>query len=124
MTVPSDGVNKPRGKYWWIILARGIFALALGLGLFLPFIDSKNSLLNFMAIYWLLSGISSIGWGFRGARRKGVWFVAGLVGIIGGSVCHPPTPACSPNHSPDCIPCDAWVNRPIYEESSKKAHPL
>ena len=86
MTAPSDGIQKPRGKYWWITLARGVFALALGLGLFLPIVDSMSSLLNFMAMYWLFSGISSLGWGLRGARRKGVWFVAGLLGIIGGSL--------------------------------------
>jgi uncharacterized membrane protein HdeD (DUF308 family) len=86
MTTPSDGVKKPPGKYWWITLARGVFALALGLGLLLPYIDSKSSLLNFMAMYWLFSGISSISWGLRGARRKGLWFVAGIMGITGGSV--------------------------------------
>lgn len=86
MTVPSDGIKKPTGKYWWITLARGVFALALGLGLFLPFVDSQSSLLNFMAMYWLFSGISSISWGLSGARRKGLWFVAGLLGITGGSV--------------------------------------
>jgi len=86
MTVPSDGIKKPRGKYWWITLARGVFALALGLGLFLPYVDSQSNLLNFMAMYWLFSGISSISWGLRGARRKGVWFVAGLLGITGGAL--------------------------------------
>ena len=86
MTASSDGVKKPRGKYWWITLARGVFALALGLGLLLPYIDSKSSLLNFMAMYWLFSGISSISWGLRGARRKGLWFMAGIMGITGGSV--------------------------------------
>ena len=86
MTVPSDRVKKPRGKFWWITLARGVFALALGLGLFLPYVDSQSNLLNFMAMYWLFSGISSISWGLRGARRKGVWFVAGLLGITGGAL--------------------------------------
>ena len=86
MTAPSDGIQKTRGKYWWITLARGVFALALGLGLFLPIVDSTNNLLNFMAMYWLFSGISSISWGLRGARRKGLWFVAGIMGITGGSV--------------------------------------
>ena len=86
MTTPRNGVKKPLGKYWVITLTRGVFALALGLGLFLPSIDSNSSLLNFMAMYWLLSGISSISWGIRGARRKGMWFVAGLMGIAGGSV--------------------------------------
>jgi uncharacterized membrane protein HdeD (DUF308 family) len=86
MTVPSDGVKKPSGKYWWLTLARGVFALALGLGLFLPYVDSKSNILNFMAMYWLFSGISSISWGLRGARRKGLWFMAGIMGITGGSV--------------------------------------
>ena len=86
MTASSDEVKKPRGKYWWITLARGVFALALGLGLLLPYVDSKNNMLNFMAMYWLFSGISSISWGLRGARRKGLWFVAGIMGITGGLV--------------------------------------
>jgi uncharacterized membrane protein HdeD (DUF308 family) len=86
MTTPNDGVKKPPGKFWWITLARGVFALALGLGLLLPYIDSKSNLLNFMAMYWLFSGISSISWGLSGARRKGMWFVAGIMGIAGGSV--------------------------------------
>ena len=86
MTVPSNRVKKASGKYWWLTLARGVFALALGLGLLLPYVDSKSNMLNFMAMYWLFSGISSIIWGLRGARRKGLWFVAGLLGITGGSV--------------------------------------
>ena len=86
MTVPGDQDKKPRGKFWWLTLARGVFALALGIGLLLPYVDSRNNLLNFMAMYWLFSGISSISWGLSRARRKGVWFVAGLMGIIGGSL--------------------------------------
>ena len=86
MTVPSDGAKKPRGKYWWVTLARGVFALALGVGLFVPYFDSQDKLLNFMAMYWLFSGISSILWGLRGARRKGMWFIAGIIGIVGGAV--------------------------------------
>jgi len=86
MTAPSDGVKKPPGKYWWITLARGVFALALGIGLLLPYVDSKSNLLNFMAMYWLFSGISSISWGIRRAKRKGLWFAAGIMGITGGSV--------------------------------------
>ena len=86
MTVPGDGVKKPRGKFWWLTLARGVFALALGIGLLLPYVDSRNNLLNFMAMYWLFSGISSISWGIRGAKRKGLWFVAGIMGVVGGSV--------------------------------------
>jgi len=86
MTASSDGVKKPRGKNWWITFARGVFALALGVGLFVPDFDSQDKLLNFMAMYWLFSGISSILWGLRGARRKGLWFVAGIIGIVGGAV--------------------------------------
>jgi len=86
MTASSDGVKKPRGKNWWITLVRGVFALALGVGLFVPYFDSQDKLLNFMAMYWLFSGISSILWGLRGARRKGLWFVAGIIGIVGGAV--------------------------------------
>ena len=47
MSSPINGVKKPRGKYWVITLARGVFALALGLGLFLPSVDSSSNLLKF-----------------------------------------------------------------------------
>lgn len=103
MTIPSDGVNKPRDKYWVITLARGVFAFALGLGLFLPTVDSSSSLLNYMAMYWLFSGISSISWGIRGARRKEMWFVAGLMGIAGGSVILP-RPRATPGIAPEVFP--------------------
>ncbi len=108
MTVPSDGVKKPRGKYWWLTLARGVFALALGLGLLLPYIDSKSNLLNFMAMYWLFSGISSISWGLRGARRKGLWFVAGIMGITGGSVILL-RPRTVPIIAPEAFPIMFWI---------------
>lgn len=37
-----------------------------------------------MGMYWLVSGVMSITWGLRAARRPGVWLAAGIVGVIGG----------------------------------------
>ena len=73
MTVPSDGVKKPRGKYWWITLARGVFALALGLGLLLA----------------VLTGLVHIFGGFQSSNNEGyegrVWtwssFLLGITEI-------------------------------------------
>jgi uncharacterized membrane protein HdeD (DUF308 family) len=44
-----------------------------------------------MGMYWLVSGVMSITWGLRAARRPGVWLAAGIVGVIGGVaiVSHP-----------------------------------
>jgi uncharacterized membrane protein HdeD (DUF308 family) len=84
-TTEAEG-RKSVGKFWWLTMIRGIFALSLGISLAVPGIGSEDRILNFMGVYWFTSGVSSITWGVRGARRKGLWLLAGIVGLIGGLV--------------------------------------
>ena len=71
-------------EHWWITLVRGIAALLLGLALLVAPVRSRPMMAQYMGTYWLASGVMSITWGLRVARRPGVWLVAGIVGVIGG----------------------------------------
>ena len=77
-------------KYWWLNTVRGVAALAIGIGLLLPFellaeADQLETILfQFIGIYLLVSGIMSLIWGFSNHRRFGLWLLAGALGLIGG----------------------------------------
>jgi len=94
--VQQDGLKTPAEvqsftiKYWWLNFVRGIVALFLGLGLFLPVevifqVDHVQTMLfQFIGIYLLLSGIMSLIWGFSNRRRLGMWILAGALGLVAG----------------------------------------
>ncbi len=71
-------------KYWWITLIRGIAALLLGMALLVAPVRGRPMMAQYMGMYWLASGVLSVVWGMRAARRPGVWLVAGVVGVLGG----------------------------------------
>lgn len=73
-----------RRPAFWIPLIRGLFAISLGLALLIQPDRSRPTLVNFMGIYWLMSGILSIRWGVRGDRPRRLSIVAGLVGMLAG----------------------------------------
>lgn len=69
---------------FWITLARGIFALTLGVAVLLEPDKTHPTLVNFIGMYWLVSGVVSARWGLRGERARGLPLVAGVLGIIAG----------------------------------------
>ena len=69
---------------FWIPLIRGLFAVSLGLALFIQPDRSRPMLVNFMGMYWLMSGILSVRWGVRGQRPRRLSVLAGLVGVLAG----------------------------------------
>jgi uncharacterized membrane protein HdeD (DUF308 family) len=72
-------------RLWWLNLVRGIVALIVGILIFgWPGIATRI-FVNFMAIFWLASGLMSLQWGFSTRQKNGLWLVAGVVGIIIGS---------------------------------------
>ena len=73
-----------RKPAFWIPLIRGIFAISLGLALFFQPDKSRPMLVNFMGLYWLMSGILSIRWGVRGHRPRRLSVLAGVVGVLAG----------------------------------------
>lgn len=73
-------------KLWWLNLVRGIIALVVGLLIFgWPDVGGRL-FVNFIAVFWLLSGLLSLQWGVSTHQKKGLWLVAGLVGTSIGLV--------------------------------------
>jgi len=72
-------------RFWWLNLVRGIVAMIVGI-MILGWPNIGRSLfVNFLAIFWLVSGLMSLQWGFSTHHKKGLWLVAGLVGTVVGS---------------------------------------
>jgi uncharacterized membrane protein HdeD (DUF308 family) len=72
-------------RLWWLNLVRGIVALFVGI-LILGWPNIGRTLfVNFLAIFWLASGLVSLQWGFSVHQKKGLWLVAGVVGTVVGS---------------------------------------
>jgi uncharacterized membrane protein HdeD (DUF308 family) len=72
-------------RMWLLNLIRGIVALVVGI-LILGWPSVGDRLfVNFLAIFWLLSGLMSLQWGFSVHQRRGLWLVAGIAGIVVGA---------------------------------------
>ena len=72
-------------RMWWLNLIRGIVALVVGI-LILGWPTIGNKLfVNFLAIFWLTSGLMSLQWGVSMHQRRGLWLVAGIVGTVVGA---------------------------------------
>jgi uncharacterized membrane protein HdeD (DUF308 family) len=71
----------------WITVARGVMAIALGLGLALHHDRAPGALANFMGVYWILSGVVTVrgGMALEGRRRR-IALVGGVIGIVTGAV--------------------------------------
>jgi uncharacterized membrane protein HdeD (DUF308 family) len=57
---------------FWITLVRGLLAIALGVSLILWPDKARPMLVNFMGMFWLVSGIVSLRWGVHGERARGL----------------------------------------------------
>ena len=71
-------------RFWLLNLIRGIVALMVGV-LILAWPDVGGRLfVNFLAVFWLVSGVMILQWGFTLHQRRGLWLVAGIVGTVVG----------------------------------------
>jgi uncharacterized membrane protein HdeD (DUF308 family) len=69
---------------FWITLLRGMLAICLGVALVLQPDKARPMLVNFMGMFWLVSGIVSLRWGVRGERARGLSLLAGAAGVLAG----------------------------------------
>jgi uncharacterized membrane protein HdeD (DUF308 family) len=69
---------------FWITLVRGLLAIALGVSLILWPDKARPMLVNFMGMFWLVSGIVSLRWGVHGERARGLSLLAGAAGVLAG----------------------------------------
>ena len=72
-------------KFWWLNLVRGIVALLIGILILVWPQTVHVFFVNFLAMYWLSSGLVSLQWGRSTHQEKGLWLVAGLLGVIVGA---------------------------------------
>jgi uncharacterized membrane protein HdeD (DUF308 family) len=70
---------------FWITLIRGMLAITLGVSLLFWPDKTRPILVNFMGMFWLVSGIVSLRWGVHGERARGVSLLAGAIGILAGA---------------------------------------
>jgi len=69
---------------FWITLVRSVLALALGLALIVQPDKTRPILANFMGMFWLAAGVSSLRWGASSERPRRAARVAGIVGVVAG----------------------------------------
>ena len=69
-----------------VAMVRGAFAILLGLALFLVPDKSRPMLVNFMGIYWLVSGIVSLRWGTATRPIRRLAIIAGVIGVLAGLI--------------------------------------
>ena len=82
----SEGTSSFVVKVWWINLARGVIAIALGISLLLNPDEAKAAVLRYMGLYWLTSGVLSLLWGASRARVPELWLAIGLAELFGGGL--------------------------------------
>ncbi len=74
-------------QQWYVYLARGIFAIVLGILLVAG--RAQWNTLQYIGMFWLSIGLTSIAWARpRGSRIKWArWsLVAGILGVLAGSI--------------------------------------
>lgn len=69
---------------FWITLIRGMLAITLGVALLFWPDKARPMLVNFMGMFWLVSGIVSLRWGVHGERARGLSLLAGAAGVLAG----------------------------------------
>ena len=70
---------------FWITLIRGMLAVTLGVALLLWPDKARPILVNFMGMFWLVSGLVSLRWGVHGERARGLSLLAGAAGVLAGA---------------------------------------
>ncbi len=72
-------------RLWGLNLIRGIVAIMVGVLIFAwPDVGGKF-FVNFLAVFWLVSGVMILQWGFAVHQKRGLWLVAGIVGTVVGA---------------------------------------
>ena len=88
-TATEGGGGKGFLQRWYISVARGIFAFLLGILLLVNPGGTQWSLVQYMGLFWLTTGLTSIAWARpRGRRIRWVgWsLVAGILGVLAGLI--------------------------------------
>jgi uncharacterized membrane protein HdeD (DUF308 family) len=81
-------VEKKTKVLYWVTLIRAGLALTLGLAVIFIFLHGEQvpMLVDFMGMFWLMNGIIILRWGIRSNEKKIIPILAGIVGILTGSI--------------------------------------
>jgi uncharacterized membrane protein HdeD (DUF308 family) len=73
-------------RYWWISVLRGCLAVLLGIGALASRAAQETTLVNFIAVYWVLGGLLTIKWahGIRWRTGSRLGLTAGALAIVTG----------------------------------------
>ena len=69
---------------WWAVLVQGIFALIIGLLLLTHPVATTLIIVQFVGMFWLVTGIMSIVSIFADRTMWGLNLISGIIGIIFG----------------------------------------
>ncbi|AKB62641.1 HdeD family acid-resistance protein [Methanosarcina mazei] len=86
--MPEIPLKKKIQLLYWITLIRAGLALTLGFAVIFIFLPGEQVpiLVNFMGIFWLVNGIIILRWGIRREEKRIIPILAGIVGILTGSL--------------------------------------
>jgi uncharacterized membrane protein HdeD (DUF308 family) len=83
MTTVS-AIEEPAGFPWWAVLVQGIFSILIGLLLLAYPGATTLVIIQFIGIYWLVTGIFSLVGIFMDRSMWGWKLFAGVIGIMAG----------------------------------------
>jgi len=80
----SSAVEKPIGFPWWAVLIQGIFSIIIGFLLLTDPGATTVVIVQFIGIYWLVTGIFSLVGIFVDSSMWGWKLFSGVIGILAG----------------------------------------
>ena len=80
----ANAIKGPVGFPWWAVLLQGIFSILIGILLLVYPGATTLVIVQFIGIYWLVSGIFSLVGIFMDNSMWGWKLFAGIVGILAG----------------------------------------
>jgi uncharacterized membrane protein HdeD (DUF308 family) len=80
----ASAIKEPVGFPWWAVLVQGIFSIVIGILLLTYPGATTLVIVQFIGIYWLVSGIFSLVGIFMDKSMWGWKLFAGILGILAG----------------------------------------
>jgi len=86
MTTEMAASAESAGFPWWAVLIQGIFSVLIGILLLTNPLATTLVIIQFLGIYWLVSGIFSLVGIFIDPTMWGLKLIGGILGILAGII--------------------------------------
>jgi len=80
----TSAIQEPAGFPWWAVLIQGIFSIIIGILLLAYPGATMLVIVQFIGIYWLITGIFSLVGIFMDRSMWGWKLFAGIIGVLAG----------------------------------------